>query len=1342
MADNTMLDFENIGDASYASFAFYENPNMVIFFSDKRELVCCNPISLRYFNVQDVAAMQEIFVRLKNVVQPDGQNSMAVFLSRLDEAEKEGCAEFEFFLPVHERLEPVNIVLKHILTPKGGAFIATGSGLTGQQGPKVRLVRQESYLNSLDMIGEMVLTGDYASFYASLNTVAGIIGKAFDASRSSICRLSIKNDQANCWSLGDWIDETNPHTKLSTASQITLPEKWIRRNPDDDLLYKQLSEANEEDAAFLRDHYLQSVMIIPIVTKDAVWGCIRLYYETRERSFHSSCINAISSVAKLLSFGILWHESTALLTNAFETTKTIIDSNPFNSIMFDEQGNILDCNLSARYFFLLDESAKITEEFRSALRLMIPEVQPGGRKSADFDSRLQTAFEFGHCEFETTLYVMGKPLHFNVIMKKVVYKNRDSVVTYMFDLTAEKQVQHALQYNDNLLEALGRVANLLLTADAKDLDLTMYNALEFIGKAVSVDRAFVWKNHLDEDGQLYTSQIFEWSPDVAPQQNNDLTVNIAFDDVVPSWRENLQQGNSLNIIVKNASLEEQAQLEPQGVVSLLLVPIFLHDNFWGFIGFDDCQKERVFTNIEESVLRICGFMAMVISETMQNEMATFLLAEREAALISAQIKSNFLANMSHEIRTPMNAILGMTELILHDNATDSVRAHATDIRNACKGLLAIINDILDISKIESGGIEIIPAQYAMSSLLLDVISIIKTRAEKQNIGFLARIDTNIPSELIGDEIRIKQILINILSNAVKFTRKGQITLTVSCRTENEACDLAFSVEDTGIGIKPEDMPKIFVLFQQIDTKKNRNIEGTGLGLPIAKQLAEMMGGTIELESEYGVGSTFTIRVRQAVASNLPLASVTEPDQKAVLVYENRTAYLDSVKYALDSLGCHYSICSNRTEMFTFLDERKYNYIFVSSLYVNKIQSIASRMQPNAGIVILNGDGNPYYKGSMPSLSMPIHCLQIANIINDNYDSKSHEFNSANITAPTAKVLVVDDNAVNLKVAAGLLRIFKIEADTALNGMLAVEMVRVTDYDLVFMDHMMPEMDGIDTSIAIRNLGEKYKQLPIVALTANAVGGVKEIFKAEGLNDFLAKPVEMLKLNSILKKWIPLHKQIVRGEDGEVEVNHCEIPGIDTNKGMKNSGGIPEEYHEILALFVTDSKSRLMELARYHREGNIRDLTICVHALKSSSANVGADEIATMAQGLEQASKISDIGYLDANLRRFVDSLSLLLNNITEYLIALQMDEDTESPQGDMGYLQQSLAEIGLFLESLNIGAIENILKKLFTYRWDEDIFAAISDIKEGVDIFDYDAIGAAATQLKALSKSRSCSNGE
>ena len=711
---------------------------------------------------------------------------------------------------------------------------------------------------------------------------------------------------------------------------------------------------------------------------------------------------------------------------------------------------------------------------------------------------------------------------------------------------------------------------------------------------------------------------------------------------------------------------------------------------------------------------------------------SLILYQRQAnqALLASDAKSSFLSNTSHEIRTPMNAILGMVDLIMHEDASDIVLSHATDIRNACRGLLTVINDILDISKIESGKLEIVPAKYQVSSLLSDSISIVKMRTDEKKLTLAVEIDSNIPSELIGDDLRIKQILVNLLNNAVKFTPDGQITLSVSCQVDDDMCQLFFSVADTGIGIKPEDLDKIFVLFQQVDTRKNRNIEGTGLGLSISNQLVEMMGGHITVESEYGVGSTFTASIMQKVASAQPITHLKNPERSSVLLYENRPAYLKSLTFALESLGCKFDICTNRSEMYLQLDEDNYDYVFVSSMYINNIQPAIARSQPGAVTVVL--DGTETNHGDVISISMPIHCLQISNILNDEYADITNDSSTADLIAPEARVLVVDDNAVNLKVAAGLLKIYRILADTATGGVSAVEMIKQHDYDLVFMDHMMPDMDGIDTTVAIRALDDKYAKLPIVALTANAVGGVREMFKAEGLNDFLAKPIEISQMTAILKKWIPIEKQGLKPETPALEPSPFVIAGLDTRRGITNSGGTVDAYNEILAVYASDCSSRLRDMQVFHSEGDIKALTISVHAIKSASANIGAESIAVTAAELEAAGKAGDIGYINMSLNGFFTALTQQLDNIRSYLSSISQEDIIRDKPADIDFLRTSLTEISYHMGNLEIDAAENVLEELFTFQWDDEVIAQINKIKECIDIFDYDGTATAIEELSTM----------
>ena len=415
-----------------------------------------------------------------------------------------------------------------------------------------------------------------------------------------------------------------------------------------------------------------------------------------------------------------------------------------------------------------------------------------------------------------------------------------------------------------------------------------------------------------------------------------------------------------------------------------------------------------------SVLSVIAIDNTVVIRRNMKEMER-LMHEAEA---SNEAKSAFLANMSHEIRTPMNAICGMTDMLLDEELSEQGKEYAATIKSSGEGLLSIINDILDFSKIESGKMPIIPEEYYFSSMIHDLMSMMEVRVKEKPVKLRVEIQDDIPCKLYGDIGRVKQVIINIMGNATKFTNEGTITLKVSWESETiDTGRLIFSVIDTGIGIRPEHMSKLFDAFEQVDMKKNRGIEGTGLGLSISKLLVQHMGGQIQVESEYGKGSCFTF---------------------------------DIVQKVIDATPCEYSKNKKKTKIKQF---------------------------------------------------------------------------KLTFTAPDARVLVVDDNQVNLRVASGLLKKFDIVPDLVDNGKDCVEMIRrEARYDLIFMDHMMPETDGIEATGLIRAIGTPYTdKLPIIALSANAVHGMEDEFLKGGMNGFLPKPIALDMLAETLEKWLPMDK---------------------------------------------------------------------------------------------------------------------------------------------------------------------------------------------------------------------------
>jgi signal transduction histidine kinase/CheY-like chemotaxis protein len=596
------------------------------------------------------------------------------------------------------------------------------------------------------------------------------------------------------------------------------------------------------------------------------------------------------------------------------------------------------------------------------------------------------------------------------------------------------------------------------------------------------------------------------------------------------------------------------------------------DNKLKALVFDNISRSELLNNTIEDIQKMLvvyqnnvgktsEYVFSIVDEiSAQNRRLAELREEAEAA---NRTKSNFLASMSHEIRTPMNAIIGMAELLLRGELSDEARGYAQDIKQAGSNLISIINDILDFSKIEAGKLEIIQANYLLSSLINDSVNIIRMRLMEKPVRFFTNIDGNIPNSLTGDEVRMRQILLNLLSNAVKFTEKGHISMSITVERQTEAGTqgpaqvwLRIVVADTGYGIKPEDQNKLFGDFAQMDTKRNRSIEGTGLGLAITRQLCHAMGGNITVQSEYGKGSAFTVIIPQIIESEAPFAVVEEPEKKKVLVFERRTVYAQSACWTLENLRVPYTMVTNLDDFAKALQEK---WFFVLSGYGlhDKIReamdnaSLPDGKRPPLALMI--EWGIEAYVPNVSFISLPIQSLSIANLLNGKTESQTYVVNNRSsetirFTLPGTRLLIVDDIATNLKVAEGLLAPYAAAVDTCLSGMESLGLVKQHNYDLIFMDHMMPEMDGIETTAAIRawekekvleKKGMEFPQetlraakqtkIPIVALTANAVSGMKEMFIEKGFNDFLAKPIDVSKLDEILNCWIPKEKQHTKTE---------------------------------------------------------------------------------------------------------------------------------------------------------------------------------------------------------------------
>jgi two-component system, sensor histidine kinase and response regulator len=737
-------------------------------------------------------------------------------------------------------------------------------------------------------------------------------------------------------------------------------------------------------------------------------------------------------------------------------------------------------------------------------------------------------------------------------------------------------------------------------------------------------------------------------------------------------------------------------------------------------------------------------------------------------------KSSFLASMSHEIRTPMNAITGMAELLLRGELSDEARGYAYDIKKAGNNLVSIINDILDFSKIEAGRLEIVPVKYLLASLINDSVNIIRMRIGEKPLRFFTNIDANIPNSLIGDEMRMRQILLNLLSNAVKYSDKGHIGLSILAhKQDDKQVWLKIIVADTGKGIKKEDQAKLFGEFVQVDVSKNRGIEGTGLGLAITRRLCLLMGGDITLESEYGMGSAFTAVIPQGINSPEPFAAVDEPEKKKTLVYERRTIYAQAVCWSMENMNVPYCFVKEQNDFIAALYREEWFYIFSGYGLYEEIKPLMDKpdsafsggKKPSLALMVEWGTED--YIPNVRFLSIPVQSLSIANTLNGKEDSKEYAEISGIIrfTFPGARLLVVDDIATNLKVAEGLLAPYKTIIDTCLGGRRAIELVKKQNYDMILMDHMMPEMDGIEATAVIRaweaeqqnkNDGRLAKRIPIIALTANAVVGMKEMFIQCGFDDFLAKPIDVSKLDEILNRWIPKEKRAKKdarkstassgvndnmqhGESSAKSYNDKQsgaaladpvgegkseqlqsIPGIDTAKGISMTGGTLDAYKQVLSLYCKDVEERLPLLEKT-LENDLHMFATHVHAIKSASASIGAAGLSAKAADLEAAGKAGNSAFIRTNLPSFTWQISELIGKINA---ALGTSEDT-AQTGQTTEIPEELAvllrDLKTALEDKKTSEIDTALDELNKKQHDTQIKELLEKISDDVLMTEFES---------------------
>ncbi|MDR1964769.1 MAG: response regulator [Planctomycetaceae bacterium] len=864
------------------------------------------------------------------------------------------------------------------------------------------------------------------------------------------------------------------------------------------------------------------------------------------------------------------------------------------------------------------------------------------------------------------------------------------------EVTEIKKAEETLQHRDQLLAASNEAARLLLDTTDTNFDNRLWMVLDIFGKTTRVDRVYVWKNGIDKDKRHSVTRSYEWSPPAEPQKENKSPLKIPIEKLIPIWEKTLASGNCINNLVRLMTPEEQAQLRPQGIVSILMAPILFNDEFWGFIEFDDCHQERIWNELEVGVLQSAGMLiatairrqitkdelekeqellkrvfdtspagvvittddivkranrlfnvllglhagdhvaplyvdpeirngilqefrktgcpvtrnlqfhcndgivrdflttyqdieydgkpsflcwAVDISDLKKTEKE--LLLAKDAAEVATQAKSEFLARMSHEIRTPMNAILGMTYLCLQTELTEKQRDYLLKTQTATTNLLGIIDDILDFSKIEAGKIELEKIPFRLSEVVKGVFDLLELKAKEKGLKLTVHIGAAVHNHLQGDPLRLRQILLNLTNNAIKFTEHGEIRIEVQSANDkiNDKIDkindkindkannkmssgiknpaiignedrilLDFSVSDTGIGLTPDQIDGLFESFSQADGSTTRKYGGTGLGLAISKNLVELMGGSIDVTSTHGKGATFHFT---AVFAKTKTTMDSEPDLadlrgRHLLVVDDDSSVREMIRDFVQPLQVRLETADSgfaALELLIQATENKEPFELVLIDWkmprmdgietIRRIRESETIAKPLQIIMISAYDRQECFRQSQDLdlagfLAKPIQQKTLQDALISVFDKPAASvFETAETLKKKAvnhlqgaKILLAEDNKINQMVASELLKMLGIDLTVANNGAEAVDAVKSKDFDLILMDIQMPVMDGLTAAREIRRLRKPgLDKLPILAMTANAMDTDYQKSLEVGMNDHLTKPIDPERLRKSLETWI-------------------------------------------------------------------------------------------------------------------------------------------------------------------------------------------------------------------------------
>ena len=711
-----------------------------------------------------------------------------------------------------------------------------------------------------------------------------------------------------------------------------------------------------------------------------------------------------------------------------------------------------------------------------------------------------------------------------------------------------------------------------------------------------------------------------------------------------------------------------------------------------------------------------------------------------------KIKDDFVVNTSHELRTPIHTISGMSEILLQENLPEEVHREVLDIQMTGIELQTIVSDIMDFAALESGTLELHPRAYNITSTLNDIMNMTVFQNREKKLELIFDCDPGIPCSLYGDEQQLRRVINNLIGNAVKFTAEGGVRVSVTYRKEAYGINLIVAVKDTGIGLSAEEQEHIFQGFYQADADRNRRVEGMGLGLTISSAIVKKMGGFMTVRSVPGKGSEFAFSIPQAVYDDRPCIALTHPNLvQAVWYFDEqksnsaiRDDYIEHINHTAEYLGIALLRSSSLTELKRRMRSGQFTHLLIGMEEYREDPIYFDETALQLPVILLADREQTMPKQSrIHILYKPYNALTLAEMFNggDMFHKPKRRSADKHFVAPDAKILVVDDNLMNLKVVEGLLRKYRIKITAASSGEEALSLIDSRDYEFVFMDHMMPGMDGIECFHRIRaKQGSPYYQnVPVIALTANAIAGSREMFLEEGFTDFVAKPIDNALLDHVLRKYIAEDKQLEEDDIPEempiAGVTEKKDPfrsmeGIDMDLALTYCGGALSDYIDLANVYLGTGEKYRTQLSAYYGDKDWKNYAVVAHAIKSTSKTIGATKLSEIAYKEEMAAKASDESvinqYHQAMLGEYERVLNVLAANPEIKKTVVEADPSSLVPIEESEW-KRIKADLQKSLETFEAGAFEETVDRYRAYLLEGVPFAErLKEVREKVDEFEFD----------------------